>query len=985
MKHTLQNWLRLALGCALVVCLAAVTAQAQQNRRNVALRGQVLDESGAGLAGAEVTAIDGGGKETQVIASEKGDFEFRVLPEGDYILKVAVPGFANYQSQTVKIGGGPVAPLVIKMSVGNVVEQVTVDASSPLTLSNENNASALTFKGKDLEALPDDPDELASALQELAGPGAGPNGAQLFVDGFNGVRLPPKSSIREIRINSNPFAAEYDRIGFGRIEILTKPGIDQLHGESFFNFNDESLNARNAFAPFRGPLQVRRYGGNLTGTLIPKKASFFVDFERRETDENTSVNATILDSNLVALPFSAVVLTPQRLTTFSPRFDFQLSERTTLVTRYSFSDISNQNQGVGNFSLASRASDTTSRSNVLNLTLTTIVNPKIVNEARLQLTRQTSLTEGDNSTPSLNVLGAFNGGGAQVGINSRTEQRLEFQDYLSIAHGNHSFKAGLRLRGTRVADSNTGNFGGSYTFAGDVERNPVTGLPSGGPITSLEQLRRTLLGLPGYRPSQFTLNAGDPFTSVNQFDVGTFFQDEWRVRQNFTLSIGLRHEAQTNLGAKYNFAPRLGFAWSPRRASSNNSSGSGNSSTVIRGGFGIFYDRFDDSYTLTSRRFDGNRVINYFAINPGFFPTIPNPSQLNSQTPIRRTIAPELQAPYQLQAAIGIERQLPFKLVGNVNYVWSRGVHLLRTRNVNAPLPGTFTGVPGSGVRPLGNIGDIYQYESTGISNMHQIRVGLSRRLAQGFTVFSNYTWTKADSDTDNAGTFPQNSFDLAGEYGRSLLQTTHQFFIGGQASLPLGLRLSPFIVLRSGRPFNITTGRDTNGDTVFTERPAFAEAGAPGSITTAFGTFNPNPKPGETIIPRNYGEGPGFASVNLAVSRTFGFGTKSKGDANVAAGGSTQMMSGGFGGGGGPRGGGGGGGGPRGGGGGFGGGGRGGFGDATASDSRFNLTLTVRVNNLFNHTNLGGFTGQLTSPIFGLANTAAEARRIEGQLRFRF
>ncbi len=134
-------------------------------------------------------------------------------------------------------------------------------------------------------------------MQALAGPGAGSSedGAQIYIDGFTGGRLPPKESIREIRINRNPFSAEYDRLGYGRVEIFTKPGTDRFRGQAFFNFNDEALNARSPFAATRAPYQSRRYGGNISGPLASKRASFFFDFERRETDDNNVVSAIVLD------------------------------------------------------------------------------------------------------------------------------------------------------------------------------------------------------------------------------------------------------------------------------------------------------------------------------------------------------------------------------------------------------------------------------------------------------------------------------------------------------------------------------------------------------------------------------------------------------------------------------------------------------------------------------------------------------------------
>ncbi|MCS6885845.1 MAG: carboxypeptidase regulatory-like domain-containing protein [Acidobacteriota bacterium] len=953
-----------------VTLLLSSSAFAQQGRSNV-LRGQVLDQTGAGISGAELRLIDSAGNSKTMVADERGSFSIAKLAPGEYVLKVEVPGFEPFTSEPLKVGDRPLEPLLIKLVVASTVEQVTIDSTSQLSVSSSSDTSALVFKGKDLEQLPDDPNELQQALQELAGPSAGPNGAQLFVDGFSGLRLPPKSSIREIRINSNPFSAEYAQIGFGRIEILTKPGTDKLRGDASFSFNDESLNARNAFVGFRAPLQVRRYALNLSGPVIRNKASFAFDFERRTQDENANINVTLLDKDLNPAEFSTVILTPQVGTNFGLRFDYQFGTAHTLVSRYSYAEDSNKNQGVGTFELPTRAFDTFSRNQNVYLTLTSIVSPKVVNEARLQLSRTVTTMRDVVNATAVVVNGSFIGGGAQNGQNRQLSERFELQNFVSLSLDKHSVKTGAVLRGGRLSDINTSNFGGTFIFAGDVERDAQgRPLPSARPISSLEHYRRTLLGLPGYYPSQFTIRSGDPFASVNQYELSLFVQDEWRLRQNLSVSAGMRYEVQTNLGARYNFAPRLAIAYSPR-------SSAGQPSTVIRAGFGIFYDRFNENLTLNARRLDGTRVAQFFAINPKFFPRIPSVSELQAAWPIRQFVAEGMTAPYVMQGVVSFERQLPKRLTLSVNYLWARGVHQLRSRNINAPLPGTFTG-QGSGIRPFGNVGEIYLYESTGFTTLHQLRIGLNQRFSRNFSFFTTYALSDGKGDTEGVGTFPANSYDLSGEFGRSAIQVKHFFVTGSSIQLPWRISASPFVIARSGRPFNIVTGVDSNGDSLFTERPSFALPGSSGAITTAFGGFNVNPQPGEQIIPRNFGDGPAFFNVNLSLSRTFGFGGRAAG--NVAA---DQQQSGpptgmiavpagrGLGGPGGR------------GGGGF--RGFGGFADAAVTDSRYNLTVAVRANNLFNRVNETAFAGALTSPFFGRANAAFPARRVELQVRFRF
>ena len=996
-----SSWFKqVALGLVFSL-LAPLLVVAQQQAG--ALRGQVTDELGAVIVGATVVVTDVNGATKTATTDGEGRYVIAGLAPGRYSVLITAQGFAPYQNDAVEIAAGQRVELNAKLSVSLAQQEVNVSAEAPISTEPENNAGAIVLRGQDLQALPDDPDELADALQALAGPAAGPNGGQIYIDGFLGGRLPPKESIREIRINQNPFAAEFDRLGFGRIEILTKPGSDRFRGSVFFNFNDESLNARDPFAQNRPPYQLRQYGGNISGPLIAGKASYFVDFERREVDDNEVVNATVLDpTTLTPTLFAQSFLTPQRRTTFSPRLDYQLNSSNTLIARYAFTKANRQNLGIGGFNLPSRAYDSENTEHSIQLTETAVINQKVVNETRFQFFREEQRQLGDNSTPTIRVLDAFTGGGAQVGRSSNIEDRYELQNYTSWAWGLHALKAGVRLIHERIDDVSPQNFGGTFTFTGgfgpalDANNQIVLG-PDGQPvivpISSLEQYRRTLLFQRlGYTPaqirafgggaSQFTLSAGNPEASVNQTTLGLFIQDDWRLRPDLTLSFGLRYENQTNIDDKLDFAPRFSFAWSPGVGSGNR-----RARTVIRGGFGIFYDRVSENLVLQARRFNGVNQQQYIVRNPDFFPRVPTASELAgalAPTTVRR-LADDLRTPYTIQSAIGIERQLTSQVTLSVNYIRTRTLHLLRSRNVNAPVPGT-------GVRPYGNIGNIYLFESSGRLNQNQLIINLQNRLSRNASFFVSYAFGKAMSDTDGAGTFPANQYDLSGEYGRSSFDVRHRLTFAGNFTLPWNVRLNPFIIIRSGLPFNITTGRDTNGDTLFTERPALAtDLTRPSVRVTPYGAFDLNPLPGQPTIPRNYGQGPAFYSVNLRLSRTFGFGPSLE---NGQPAGGNQP------GGGGRRGDGGG----RGGRGGFGGpfGGPGViFGGPGGGDHKYNLTLSVFVRNLFNTNNKGVPIGNLSSPLFGQSNSSAggfgffgpggggplsgSARRVELQVRLNF
>ncbi len=990
----------------LVLALWVSTAMAQNGG---ALRGRVVDERGGIVIGANVVLIDAKEVQKVTVVNNEGTYSFTGLAPGVYTLRVNARGFNSYEN-LAEVAAGRKEPVNVdvKLTVAGEKQEVTVTSDRPaLSTDAENNAGALILKGKDLEALPDDPDDLADALQALAGPSAGPNGGQFYIDGFSGGSLPPKSSIREIRINQNPFSSEFDRLGFGRIEILTKPGSDKFRGEANFNFNDESLNSRNPFAPTRAPFQARRYGGNIGGPIVEKKSSFFLDFERREFDENAVISATILDNNLNPIPFSQSVITPQRYTSFSPRVDYQLNENNTLVTRYHYTRGRQRNEGVGEFSLLSRAYDASSTEHEINITETSILSPTLINETRFQFERRKNGRVGDNSIPSIQVLQAFTGGGAQVGVSSTLTNRWELHNSTSWTLKNHSLKMGGRLRGIGIDDTSQSNFGGTFTFGGgfgpQLDGNNQVVLGSDGkpvlvPITSLDRYRRTLLfqrlGLSaleiralGGGATQFSIVGGDPFAHVSRVDFGGYIQDDWRLRPDFMLSLGLRYEIQTNISDKTNFGPRVSFAWSPGARPGFRPK------TVFRGGFGMFYERFSESLTLDADRFNGVKEEQFIVSNPDFFPRVPSVDQLlaSARPQTIRRVSPDLHAPYMTQSAISVERQLPKNFTATASYVNMRMLHGLRSRNINAPLPG-------SGTRPFGDVGNIYQYESSAVTNQNQLIIGLNNRFSPKLTLFGNYTFSKAKSDADGVGSFPANPYDLSADYGRASFDIRHRFIIGGSITAPWGVRLNPFIMASSGRPFNITTGRDNNGDTLFTDRPAFAtDLNKPGLIVTNFGAFDPNPAPGQPIIPRNFGDGPGSVMVNLRISKVFGFGPSPEEAANSSQAGGPppgRWAAGGPGGGGPGHGGG-----ERGGGGGDRGGGM--FGGGGLTNRKYNLTFSIQASNLLNHTNFGPVIGNLGSPLFGQSNSitsgfgfrgpggggfsAAGNRRIELQLRFSF
>jgi hypothetical protein len=989
----------------LILCLC-LTVTAQQ--RAGSLRGQVTDELGALVVGATVTLVAADGSEKSATTNADGVYTINSLAPGAYTLRVAAPGFTAYEKTELAIAAGPRNTHDVRLVVTLEKQVITVTEEQGLNTDPANNADAVVLKGQELDVLPDDPDALASAVQAMAGPSAGPNGGQIFIDGFTGGRMPPKESIREVRINQNPFNAENNNIGFGQIEIFTKPGADKLRASSFFNFSDESLNSRNPFAPRRAPFQVRYYGGSVSGPITRGKSSFFLDVQRRITDDNAIVNAQVLNSNLIPTPFNVALLVPNRFFSVSPRFDYQLNQTNTLVVRYSYTNTKADNVGASDFSLPERAFSRSNTTQTFQVTETAILSPALMNETRFQYIRTRGQQDGNNVIPTIVVQDAFIAGGSQVGLAHNNEDRWEVQNYSTWTKDHHILRFGARVRGVSLTDFSPQNFGGTFTFSGGdaplLNANNQIALNDAGdpvfiPITSLERYRRTLLfqGNPNMRllgggVTQFSIAGGNPEASVTQRDLGIFIQDEWRIRPNLTLTAGFRYERQTNISSNYNFAPRLFFAWAPGGTSVGGGPGGQSSSSpkmVIRGGIGVFYDRFGERATLLANRFDGENQLDFRVFDPAILDTstfslngvtnVPTAESLAAfaAPQITRRIADDFQAPTFVMTAINFERQLPSKFTFFAVFFNYRGKHLLRVRNINAPLPGTYDPAdPDSAVRPNGNIGDIYYYESSANFNDYRFFGGLRRQMSKGFSLFANFGTGKGKTDTDCifggiSNCFPADSYDVTSEYSRVAFIPSANFFVGGSLVLPkLKINLNPFVVYSSGRPFNIVTGRDTNGDGLFTERPAFATAQTDRQNLrrTEFGDFDLAPAPGQELIPRNHGLGPSFVSVNLGINRSFAFGNipAAPAPASVAKpaapGNAAAPASG------------------------------------AGPEKRYTLTLSVNIQNLLNTTNLQNPIGNLSSPRFGESfstaggfgfgpsgSAAAGNRRIQIQVRLGF
>jgi hypothetical protein len=1004
------------LAAALVLLTAATNAAWAQN---LTITGDITDAQNAAVPAATVV-LRGPGGERQAKTTELGHYEFKQLAAGSYSITVNYRGFAKFETTNINLGSN----LVFDISLVVAMESQKVDVQdtdqTKVSVDPSQNGSALVLKGADLDMLSDDPDQLADDLSALAGPSAGPNGGQIFIDGFSGGQLPPKSSIREIRVNQNPYSPEYDRLGFGRIEILTKPGTDKLRGQILFSDSDNVFNSRNPLLGTKLPFQSKLVNGSLGGPLS-KKASFNLDFEERWIGENAIIRATILDPSLQPQSLNQGFSTPQTRWHITPRVDYALSANNTLVGRFSYTDNTLQNQGVGTFNLPERAYLSGITDATTQLTETSIIGTHAVNETRFQYDHNHDHQDATGTLPTINVLSAFTSGSPSIGLSYTSLNELELSNMTTYTHGSHVFKWGGRARHYSVNDAAPTNFNGTFTFAGAyapvLDPNNPTALPAVvcstpgtagcANISSIEQYRRTIFYEQlGYTPaqvrlfgggaSQFSLANGQPLSSVNQFDIGIFANDDWRLKPNFTLSYGIRYEAQTNSGDLRDFSPRLSFAWGLGGSAKKPAK------SVLRAGFGVFYDRLADTMTLAAIRYNGitqqqyavrdpsaldNPALFGLFTTPGVAPSIPTSSALSGfvQSASRTQISNSIVSPYIAQMNVGIDRQLPKNITVAVNYIYSRTDHSLLTRNINAPILAL------NGAQPYGAAaGNIFLYESAGQARQNQLVVNVNARINRRVQLFGFYVAQNAHSNTDGLATSPAYAYNESTEWGRSSFAPAQRLFLGGSVTIWKKISLAPHVTAHTGVPFNIVSGVDANGDTLFTERPSLAtNLSAPGVVATRYGNFNLNPGPNDALIPRNYATGPASFFVNLRVARTWGFGERA-----TASGPSQGDSGGGPPRGGGGRGGGGGGGGPMmmG-----GGGGPRGMGGGDATGKRFNVTLSASGRNILNHVNYGTPVADLSSPQFGTYNTissggfgpggggASSNRRLDLALRFTF
>ena len=747
---------------ALTVLLTASTVLAQ-NAPETQLRLIVVDQTGAGIPTATVTVTPAGRPAVTATSDEHGLVTVAGLVPGAAQLHVEFTGFDPFLGPITLARGQNNQTVTLRL--GGLEEEVVVSAAST-SEDSRGNSLVTTLEQDQIDALPDDPEELEALLTQMAGPG----GAVFHVDGFRGGRLPSKDEIRTIRFRTNSFAADNHDPGRTQVEIITKPSTQAWSGNANVNLRGDALNAKNSFARVETPEQNRRAGFSLRGPLSSKTSVRF------STDGNSGFNSgTIVAVGADGQRLSDSVRQPFEQRNVMLGLEHALTANQTLRLEYRHGQSTSSNQGVGDFNLAERASERSSSDDQVRAMVQGMVGKTTLHELRVQFNARTNEASSLSSAPSIVVIDAFSSGGA--GISSEGSSRtFEVADSLDFTVArSHQMRVGLLLEGGLYSNYDARNAAGTFTFA------------------SLDAYHAN-------QPLQFTQRIGAVDTSFAQYQLGLFWQDDFRVNKILTLSLGVRNEMQSHVNDRLNLMPRVGFTLTPW-----------GSQTSIRGGYGIFTDWYDSSLYDQTLRVNGIAQRDLLIINPGY------PDPLAGAEPVilpsgRIQADPNLSLPYVHQASIGLERQLAPNVTMQASYQMLRGRNQLRARNVNAPV---------DGVRPEAGVGTVTQFESTGRSQSDRLTLQTNIRVPER-RLFMNvsYAFGQAKSHADSATALPADSLNPDLEWGPSMQDIRHTVTASATVPLVLGLRSTWQFQARSGAPYTLTTGRDDNADGIINDRP---------------------------------------------------------------------------------------------------------------------------------------------------------------------
>ena len=762
----------------------------------VAVRGTVVDPSGALVPEAKLAlSRSPSGDKRQLSAGPDGRFAFDRVADGDYVLGAQAAGL-TMAARKVKVVGEDVE-IRLEMRVAEGGESVNVASESSRVLeesvAGDRNADRLSFDDDTLRSLPAPGQDALAVVSAFLSPAAqGGEGVTVMVDGVEtSASSLPASSIRRLRINRNPYALQFRRPGKARIDVYSEEAsLRRYRGGFGVAVRNSTFDAKNAFAPSKPDLSRSLIDFNFSGPISRGRTSYYVNAEHYRNGEVAVVNAQTLSGPLVTN-----VSTPERRVRLVGRVE-ERGEVHQMVAQYSLLDQSEQNRGVGGLRLPEQGIPASLRGHRIQFSDRALLLGRLLNDLRVVAQREEAGRGILDNGPAVQVHGAFTGGSPQT-YRQRCETAVRVQNLSSMALGRHNLRFGVEARPAIFDSVERLNFGGTYEFAN---------------LTEFAN-RRALL---------FRVNQGDPRVRFGQHEAFGFVQDEMSLAKTLTVTYGVRYGWQSGVDS-HNVAPRASFAWTP-----------GGGKTVIRGGAGVFHERVNEDVFRRALLWDGVRMRESVYQNTGypFFPPaqglLPPPSIVQ---------VPRLVAPVLMQASMSVERKLWKRNVLTVEYQRIKGTHSLRSRDVNSP-------AAPFGARPDPRYLNVNQVESSAAMRNEALGITLRGALGKRLTGMAQYTLSRTEDDTSGAFELPANSRDLGPEWSRSGYDQRHRFNAAAMLDMPSGFRLGAFASLASGKPYDITTGRDDNGDTVVNDRPVG--------------------------VSRNAGLGPGLVQFDLRFTKLF-------------------------------------------------------------------------------------------------------------------
>ena len=759
---------------AALALLLASPAFAQTAANQTQLRLVVVDQTGAGIPAATVTVKPAAGEPIVFVSDEQGVAASPALTPGAATVQVEFPGFLPFEAPLTLRRGAMNETVTLEIE-GFTQEVVVTGAETEAA----KTASTTTLSTEEIDALPDDPEELAEALSAMAGPG----GATFLMNGFSGGRLPNRDQIRSIRFRQNNYAADNHDAGRAQIEIITRPNTS-WGGNANVNVGGDALNARQPQQLVETPSQERTVQFGIRGPIVAGKTSFSFN-----ANGNSRYNSNpIIAIDELGRRIDESVRSTSGQSGFTAGLEHTLSANQGLLFNFQRSETEGLNQGVGGFNLSERASTRLNDSSQFRARLQSVIGTTKLNELRVQVNASGNEAFSLSNAPTVVVQDAFTRGGAGVSSNSSTS-RFEVADNFDFTVGKHQMRAGLLVEGAYFSNFDERNAAGTWTY-------------------------RTIADFLASRPQQFSQRLGTVDTSFSQYQAGFYWSDEYRVHRDVSLGFGVRNEMQSRIGDKVNLMPRVGVTWAPF----------GSQTSAVRGGYGIFHDWYDANLYDQTLRVDGTTVRDLritCAEENGWCGNLADVDALSLTSAAGRIQASsDLEMPRVHQASIGYDRQITPAITLQTSFQMLRGENLMRSRNVNAPV---------NGVRPNLAFGDITQFESTGRSESERLTVGTRFRLPmrenQQPVMFNvNYTFGHERNFADSATSLPSDSLNPDLDWGPSRQDVRHRVQLQANVPLMFGVRGNFNFNVASGVPYNVTTGTDDNDDGVFNDRPEGVE-----------------------------------------------------------------------------------------------------------------------------------------------------------------